>query len=63
LQPKQIQREEETKYLCGISKTPSLKNFAKKFAQSLRKVEHLCNVNRTLSLQTFSESLRHVGEK
>jgi len=33
--------DEEMKYLCGISnKTPSLTNFAKKFAQSLRRVEH-----------------------
>jgi pantothenate kinase len=55
--------EEEMKYLRGISKTPSLTNFAKKFAQNLRKVKHLCDVNKTPSLQTFRESLRNAGEK
>jgi hypothetical protein len=55
--------DEEMKRLCGISKTPSLTNYAKKFAQSLRKVKHLCDVNKTPSLQTFRISLRNAEEK
>jgi hypothetical protein len=55
--------EEEMKYLRGISKTPSLTNFTKEFAQSLRKFEHLCNINKTLMLETFRESLCHASEK